>query len=77
MINNRKIMNKYNTFCHNLKYYRKLRSLTQEKLAEKCDISTSYIKQIESCREFKNISIIVILKLADALNIEIEDLFKS
>ena len=77
MIDNRKIMNKYNNFCHNVKYYRKLAHLTQEQLAEKCELSTSYIKQIESCREFKNISITVILKLAYALNVEIEELFKN
>jgi transcriptional regulator with XRE-family HTH domain len=51
--------------------------MTQEELAEKSDISISYVKQIESGKDYKNISLTIMLKLSKALNISIRDLFKD
>ena len=62
------IYNEYNTLSDNIKYYRNERNLTQEQLAERAMCSTSYIKQIESQRNFKNVN---------ALDINIADLFKK
>ena len=42
------VSNDYTTLIKNIKYYRIKANLTQEQLAEKADLSTSYIKQIES-----------------------------
>ena len=39
--------------------------------------STSYIKQIESQKNFKNVSFITITNISKALNIDIADLFKK
>lgn len=75
MITNNLINEQYNTFRKNIKFYRKMLNLTQEELAEKTDLSTSYIKQIESNKEFKNVSLIVILKLSMALGVSIDKLF--
>lgn len=76
-LENRELVTEYNVFCQNVKYYRKLNHFTQEILAEKSDLSISYIKQIESGIEFKNVSLTTMLKIAKALNIHVHDLFKE
>lgn len=68
--------NEYINFIENIKYYRTKQNLTQEQLAEKSDLSVSYIKQIESGKIFKNITFNTCYKLAKALNINIEQLYK-
>ena len=75
MITNNLLHEQYDTFRENVKYYRKKLKLTQEELAEKADISISYIKQIESNKEFKNVSLTVILKLSKALDVSVDKLF--
>ena len=75
MITNNILNEQYNIFRENIKYYRKISNLTQEELAEKTDLSISYIKQIESNKEFKNVSLTVILKLSKALDISVDKLF--
>lgn len=75
MITNNNTHEQYNNFRKNIKYYRKLNNLTQEQLAEKTDLSISYIKQIESNKEFKNVSLTVIFKLSKALNVSVDKLF--
>ena len=49
-----KINGEYLVFSGNVKKYRLMKGITQEKLAEVTDLSLSYIKQIESKKEFKN-----------------------
>lgn len=75
MIDNNLLHEQYETFRGNIKYYRKKQHLTQEQLAEKSDLSISYIKQIESNKEFKNVSLTVILKLSKALDVSVDKLF--
>ena len=76
MITNQDLNTQYNTFCNNIRYYRKIKNITQEELAEKAEVSISYIKQIESNREYKNVSLTLILKLCKDLDITISDLFE-
>jgi len=64
MITNKDLSTQYNIFSNNVRYYRKKVGMTQEHLAELCDLSTSYIKQIESGKEYKNVSLTVILKIS-------------
>lgn len=52
-------------------------NLTQEELAEICDISISYIKQIESNKNYTNMTLTILLKISKALNKSLEDLFKN
>ena len=66
----------YDNFINNLKNYRKQKHLTQEKLAEKANCSTSYIKKIESNKEFKNVTLEIIVKICDALDMEVAEMFK-
>ena len=75
MIDNKDLVNQYGIFSRNIRVYRKQNHLTQEMLAEKADLSISYIKQIESNKEFKNVSLTVILKLSKALDISVDKLF--
>lgn len=77
MIDNKDLITQYGVFSRNIKIYRKQNHLTQEMLAEKADLSISYIKQIESGNEFKNVSLTAMLKLSKALGITVRDLFES
>jgi transcriptional regulator with XRE-family HTH domain len=76
MITNKDLNEQYSLFARNIKRNRKRMHLTQEQLAEACDISISYIKQIENEKEYKNITLTVMLKLSKALNTNITSLFK-
>ncbi|MBI5491503.1 MAG: helix-turn-helix transcriptional regulator [Deltaproteobacteria bacterium] len=58
-----------------IKKLRELRGQTQEGLAEKADIDTSYIGQIE--RGLRYPSLKVLFRIADALNVKIIELFKE
>ena len=67
----------YTNLVKNIKYYRLKANMTQEQLAEKSDLSVSYIKQIESGKEFKNITFNTFSKIAKALNIDVKELFSE
>lgn len=75
MITSKEIIEQFNTISHNIKYYRQNQNMSQEELAEKSDLSISYIKQLESGKIFKNLSLTTLLKLSKALNININKLF--
>ena len=77
MIDNSLINEQYDTFRENIKYYRKKLNLTQEELAEKSDLSISYIKQIESNKNYTNVTLTVLLKISKALNKSLEELFRN
>lgn len=51
------------------------RGLTQEKLAEAAGIETNYVQMIE--RATTNLSVKVLVNLADALGVEVEELLRS
>jgi len=57
----------------NIQFIRKLRGLTQEELAEKCDIQTSYLAGVE--RASRNITIQTLEKIVIGLEVLPEDLF--
>ena len=59
----------------NVAYYRKLKGLTQEKLAEKAGESRTTIANIENSDKFYSMALGTLLKLADALDIPIKKLF--
>ena len=54
----------------NVAYFRKLRNLTQEDLAEKAGLSRSHLSAIEAPNIIKTFSLELLFDLADALNIE-------
>lgn len=49
-------------------YYRKLKGLTQEQLAEKMNVSTSFLGQIEAPNINKSISLSTLFRIAQALD---------
>lgn len=59
-------------FAHNLKRHRMQKMLSQEGLAELCDLHRTYISAVE--RGVKNISIDNMEKLAGALAVDIREL---
>ena len=61
-------------FSQNIKRYRKMKGWSQEKLAEKMEISTNYLSEIETGRGW--VSPFSLIKLANALEIEVFELFK-
>ena len=75
MMTNMDMVSQYTVFSNNIKTYRKKRGFTQEVLAEKSELSISYIKQIESCKEYKNLTLTSILKLSKALEVPVNQLF--
>lgn len=77
MIANKDLLNQYLIFSENIKRLRKRKNLTQEELAELADLSISYVKQIESCKGFKNLTLTTMLKLSKALDTTISNLFKE
>lgn len=56
----------------NLHHYRVCKNLSQEALALSADVDRTYVSQIE--RGISNPSIAVVCKLAQSLDVEIEDL---
>lgn len=62
-------------FKTNLKYYRKLRGLTQEALAEKINCNSKYISEIESRNKFPSAE--TIDAIARTLDIRVSQLFEE
>jgi len=58
----------------NIKLFRKRKGLSQAKLAERMKISTNYLSDIETCRGW--VSPLSLANLANALEIEVFELFK-
>lgn len=62
-------------FGERVKYFRKKRRLSQEKLSELCDLHPTYIGQIE--RGEKNASLDTIMRICKGLEVSPEDLFEK
>jgi len=60
-------------FIKNLKFYRKERNISQEKLAEMCDCGTSTIGCIECGRQTPSFELLI--KISNALLVNPADLF--
>ena len=60
----------------NIKHFRKLRGLTQEKVAEIANISTGYYQSLESRNE-ESPSLETLMKICMALNVPIEFIVKD
>ena len=62
-------------YIMNLKFYRREKGVTQEKLAELCNVSVGTIGNIECGRSKPSFEILV--RISNALSVPIEDFFKS
>ena len=63
-----------NIFGGNVRKFRRKLNISQEELADKADLHRTYIGMIE--RAEKNITLVNIEKIANALEVKIEDLLK-
>lgn len=66
-----KYSERYKKIGQQIQYYRKLKGLTQEELANAINISKSYISKIEAANCDKSFSLEVLFEIADALQIPI------
>jgi transcriptional regulator with XRE-family HTH domain len=67
---------RYKQIGRKVAYYRRLRNLTQEALAKKVNISTSYLSKIECGNYPKSVSLSVLMVIASGLDIELYLLLK-
>lgn len=55
-------------------YYRKLRGMTQEELAEACDLSAGYVAQLEGPNSFFCPSLKTLFVIGEVLNVPVSKL---
>lgn len=86
MITNEELDKIFNMISKNVKYFRlhnnskyadEFVRISQEKLAELCNVSQSLIANIESKKVKQTFSITVIATISKVLNIPFEDFFKE
>ena len=65
----------YSIIRKNIKKYRLEKNLTQQDLADMTDISREYICDIENERRNKHITISLLGRISEALNVEIINFF--
>ena len=58
-------------------FYRKLRSMTQEKLAEEVGITPQYLSRIENGGYTKSVSLSTLMMIAGALDITMSQLMEG
>ena len=73
-MNNKNI---YDTVRLNIRKYRRLAKITQQELADLCELSHGYIRDIESIKMGITFSLDAVEKIAKALNIKVKDLFEE
>lgn len=64
-----------NIFGENVRKHRRVLDISQEELAHRADLHRTYIGMIE--RAEKNITLVNMEKIANALQVKIEDLLKK
>ncbi len=75
MINKENNTNIYDTVRKNIRKYRKLKSMTQQELADASILSHGYIREIESLNMGITFSLDAVEKIANALEIKVKLLF--
>lgn len=55
-------------------YYRKLRGMTQEEMAEACDLSAGYIAQLEGPNSYFCPSLKTLFTISEVLNVSVSKL---
>lgn len=67
--------NIYTKIGQKIKKYRKAKNLTQEELANKLNISISYLTKIEAKNCKKSFSLALLFEIAEKLNKDIKEFF--
>ena len=71
----RKNYNVYKKISGKIKEYRKEQGLTQLELAERVNISISYLSKIEATNCEKSFSLDILIEIANALDKDLKDFF--
>lgn len=66
----------YDIVRYNIKKYREKANLTQQQLADLAGITINYLAKIESVKMQRGFTIVIVGRIADALNIDIRCLFE-
>lgn len=66
----------YQVIGLNIKYYREMSGLTQIQLAEKLQISISYLSKIEATGCTKSLSLSILNHIANTLDVNITEFFQ-
>lgn len=66
----------FNIIRYNIKKLREEAGLTQQQLADKAGITMNYLAKIESQKMQRGFTIVILGRIADALNIDIRELLK-
>ncbi len=61
---------------HNIKRLREEAGLTQQQLADRAGITMNYLAKIESQKMQRGFTIVILGRIADALNIDVRELLK-
>lgn len=61
---------------YNIRRLREEANLTQQQLADKAGITMNYVAKIESKKMQRGCTIVIAGRIADALNVDIRELFK-
>ena len=77
LLNKEKYEKQFMELCLNIKYYRNKKGLTQAQLAERINISPQQISRIESINCPGSTSIYTLFAIAEALEIEVAQLFTT
>ena len=67
----------YEVIRKNIKKFRLEKNLTQQELADMTELSREYICDIENEKRNKHLTIAVLGRIAEALNVEISKFFKT
>ncbi|SCM82353.1 Helix-turn-helix domain protein [uncultured Sporomusa sp.] len=71
----KKFTEKYRELGRKVAFYRNLRGLTQEELAEKIEVSVSHISKIEAPQANTSLSLDMLYLIAEGLDIDIAAFF--
>ncbi len=66
----------FNVIRYNIKRIRENKNLTQQQLADKANITMNYLSKIESTKMQRGLSIVILGRLADALEVDIREFLK-
>ena len=67
----------YDVIRKNIRKFRKEKGFTQQQLADKADLSSDYICEIESLKKQKSFSIATLGRISEALKVEITRFFEE
>ena len=72
-----KNIQRYKDIGRRIAFYRKVRGLSQEKLADQIGISKSYLSKIEASSSLKFCSLTTLFDIADGLEVDVIQLLRD